>query len=71
MEWEHVHAELTNKVRWSISTTAAAAGINYTYSEAMACSNVVAGDLVKLMKLKYEKPDLRISVEEVRRILTN
>ena len=60
MEWEPIYAELANKLRWSISSTAAAAGLNYTFAESMACANFAAADLIKLMKVKVEKPDYRI-----------
>ena len=62
-EWQPIYAELANKLRWSISSTAAAAGINYTFQESMACANFAAGSLLDLMKLKAGDPDLMVNTE--------
>jgi len=70
MQWEAIYAELANKLRWSISHTGANAGINYTFQESMNAANYVAGDLLKLMKIKAEKPDYRVpAAEELEKVL--
>tara|TARA_Y100001951_G_C11169277_1_gene199308 strand:- start:423 stop:641 length:219 start_codon:yes stop_codon:yes gene_type:complete len=59
MEWEPIYAELANKMRWAIASTAQAAGQNYTFTETMAVANYCAGDVLKFMKLKEQSPDVR------------
>ncbi len=61
MEWEPIYAELANKIRWAISSTGDSAGISYTYRESMAAANMAAGDLLRIMKVKWEKPDFRLT----------
>lgn len=69
MQWEQIYAELLNKFRWSIASTMAGQGFNYSYAESIALAGALAGDALRLMKLKDEKPDLRLSAEDVRRLL--
>lgn len=69
MEWGPVYAELSNKFRWSISTTAASMGCNYGFAECTAMGNQLAGDVITLMKLKEEKPDLRFTEKSVKDLL--
>lgn len=69
MQWEQVYAELLNKFRWSIASTMAGQGFNYSYQECVALAGALAGDALRLMKLKDEKPDLRLSAEDVRSLL--
>jgi len=65
MEWEPIYAELLNKFRWSIASTAAGV-CNYSYRDSLALASVAAGDVLKLMKLKEEKPDLQFTAKSVR-----
>lgn len=69
MQWEQIYAELLNKFRWSIASTMASQGFNYSYAESIALAGVLAGDALKLLKLKEEKPDLRITAEGVRDLI--
>lgn len=69
MEWEQTYAELLNKFRWSIASTVAGQGFNYSYQESLALAGVLAGDALNLIKLKHEKPDLRINTEVVRNVI--
>ena len=64
-----VYAELLNKFRWSVASTAAAQGWNYTYNDSLALASVFAGDAIKLMKAKDEKPDLRLDAAFVREVI--
>jgi len=66
MEWEQIYAELLNKIRWSVASTAANIPVNYSYQDSIALSKVLAGDALKLMKAREEKPDLRFTTESVR-----
>lgn len=65
MEWEPIYAELLNKIRWAIASTAAGA-FNYSYRDSVALATVLAGDALKLMKKREEKPDLQFTPESVR-----
>ena len=69
MQWEVVYAELLNKFRWSIASTVAGQGFNYSYQESLALASVLAGDALSLIKLKDEKPDLRVTTEGVRALI--
>ncbi len=64
MEWEPIYAELANKIRWAISSTGDSAGISYTYRESMAAANFSASDLLRMMKVKWEKPDFRLTTSK-------
>jgi len=70
LEWEQIYAELLNKIRWSIASTASGV-FNYSYTETVALAGVCAGDVLKLMKLKEEKPDLRFTSDGVRELIRN
>jgi len=61
MDWEPIYAELANKLRWSISSTARAAGFNYSFQESMALANYAAGDILRQMKAKNAKPDFMLN----------
>jgi len=69
VQWEQIYAELLNKFRWGIASTMAGQGSNYSYAESIALAGALAGDALRLMKLKEEKPDLRLTTEGVKRIL--
>ena len=69
MQWEQVYAELLNKIRWSIASTMTGQGFNCSYQESIALASVLAGDALRLIKLRQQKPELRMSVEEVRSLL--
>lgn len=68
MEWEQIYAELLNKIRWSVASTAAGA-FNYSYRDSLALAQVLAGDALKLMKAREEKPDMRFTPEGVREVI--
>ncbi len=69
MEWEVVYAELLNKVRWSISSTASSAGFNYSFQDSMALAHVLAGDGLKLMKVRDKAPDYQFEPKAIRKML--
>lgn len=70
MQWEQIYAELLNKIRWAIASTAAGQGYNYTYQDSIALATVLSGDALKFMKLKEEKPDLRATAKEIRTLIS-
>lgn len=61
MEWEQIYAELLNKIRWSIATSAANGGINIPFRTSKGLAGFFASDVLRLLKLKDEKPDLDIA----------
>lgn len=69
LDWEPIYAELANKLRWSISSTASAAGINYTFQESMACANFAAAEIIKVMKMKDHAPDYRVTQDSLKSLL--
>lgn len=69
MQWEQIYAELLNKFRWSIASTMAGQGSNYSYQDSVALAGALAGDVLKLMKLREEKPDLRFTEETARKLI--
>lgn len=58
--WEEVYAELLNKIRWSIASSVAAQGINLPFRTSKGIAGLFAGDVLRLLKLLEEKPDLDI-----------
>ena len=68
MEWEIIYAELMNKIRWAIASTVAGA-FNYSYRDSQALATVLAGDALRLMKMRHEKPDLSLTPESVRALM--
>jgi len=69
MEWEPIYAELRNKIRWSVASTAQEAGFNYSFRDSVALATVLAGDALKLMKAREAKPDLRPDEKWIRDLL--
>lgn len=69
LDWEAIYAELANKLRWSISSTGQGAGIRYTFPESMACANYAAADILKIMKIKFEKPDYVVDQKGLKNVL--
>lgn len=68
--WEPIYAELANKIRWSIASTAKSEGWHYSFQDSMALANVLAGDALKLMKIREEKPDYEFDTKAIRKVLT-
>lgn len=62
MKWDDVYAELRNKFRWAIATTAAER-FPLTFKESLALASVLAGDTLTVMKRKADSPDFRIDQE--------
>jgi len=60
MEWEETYAELANKIRWAIASTVGAAGINLPYRTSKGIATLFASDVLRLLKLLEEKPNLDI-----------
>lgn len=60
MQWEETYAELANKMRWSIASTVSAMGINLPYRTSKGLASFFASDVLRLLKLLDEKPDLDI-----------
>lgn len=61
MQWEIAYAELTNKIRWAISTTANSLGMNIPFREAMGAASPLAADLLEEFKMKHDKPDYQLA----------
>ncbi len=70
-EWEPIYAELQNKIRWSISSTARSAGFNYSFQDSLALATWAAGDALKLMKVRDQKGDYLFNHKAIKNILTN
>jgi len=69
--WEDIYAELRNKLRWAIGTTTAETGvINLSYRSQTAIAGILAQDTLSLLKAAHEKPDLHITTENARKLLT-
>ncbi len=70
--WEETYAELLNKIRWSIATAAPTAGITLPFATSKALASLFASDVVRLLKLLDEKPNLDIAdlAKSERRTLT-
>lgn len=58
--WEETYAELANKIRWSIASTVSSAGINLPFRTSKGLAGFFASDVLRLLKLLDEKPDLDI-----------
>jgi hypothetical protein len=61
MEWEIIYAELSNKLRWSISSTADAAGFNWSFRESQSVANLLASDALNVMKMRDKNPDTELT----------
>lgn len=70
--WEETYAELANKIRWSIASSVSSAGINLPFRTSKSLAGFFASDLLRLLKLLEEKPDLDIAelAKSERRTLT-
>lgn len=58
--WEDLYAELSNKIRWAISTSVAAQ-FNLPFRECQAIARPLAHLVVEGLKLKDDAPDLSLS----------
>lgn len=58
--WEEVYAEMLNKIRWSIASTVSGAGINIPFRTSRGLAGLFAGDVLRLLKLLEDKPNLDI-----------
>jgi len=58
--WEDFYAELKNKIRWSIASTAGG-HFNLSYQASNQLAGMVASELLQVFKAKEEKPDLDTS----------
>ena len=52
MQWEDVYAELRNKIRWSISSTATSVGISLSYEESLKHAKCAASQVVEDFKTR-------------------
>lgn len=70
-QWDDILAELTNKVRWAITTTMSTTERPWSFREALMVASVLGADVVALAKMASEKPDFRWdSPREVRSLLS-
>jgi len=58
--WEEIYAELLNKIRWSIASTVSGQGINIPFRTSKGMASLFASDVLRLLKLLEEKPNLDI-----------
>jgi len=60
-DWAAVYAELRNKIRWAIGSTAGESGaVSLGFQEQMALAGPLAGEVTEAFKSLYEKPNLRL-----------
>lgn len=60
MPWKSVHAELTNKIRWSISTTAATVPCNVSFPDSQWVASMLANDVLDALKMLSANPSLSL-----------
>ncbi len=59
--WADVYAELRNKIRWAIGSTAAESGaISLSYRDQLAMAGPLAQEALEHIQAVYEKPNLRV-----------
>lgn len=59
--WSDVYAELRNKIRWAIGSTAAETGfMSLAFREQVAMSAPLAQEALERFQAIYEKPNLRV-----------
>lgn len=59
--WANVYAELRNKIRWAIGSTAGDSGaINLSYRDQLAMAGPLAQEALEQLQAMYEKPNLRV-----------
>lgn len=61
VKWVDVHKELTNKIRWTIGTTAGGIPCNIPYRDSLSIASSIASDLTEALKLLDESPELGFS----------
>jgi len=60
-DWQDVYAELRNKIRWAIGSTAAESGaISLSFRSQVAMAGPLAQTALETLQAMYEKPNLRI-----------
>ncbi len=60
MEWENIHAELVNKIRWALASTVAANSVcNLSYGNSMTWARIYASDIVEGLKAKVDQPEFQ------------
>ena len=52
-EWAEVHAELSNKIRWSISSTAQHIGLSLTYRDSKEWAGRIATKITEEWREKH------------------
>jgi len=65
-KWKDAYPELVNKLRWSISTAFATAADRYPYSIAQRIATVYAQEILELVKLGEEYPEILGSTDAIR-----
>lgn len=59
--WGDVYAELRNKIRWAIGSTAAESGVlTLAFTQQVALAGPLAQEALESLQAIYEKPNLRI-----------
>jgi len=60
-DWKDVYAELRNKIRWAIGSTANETGVlTLPFTQQVALSGPLAQDALESLQAIYEKPNLRV-----------
>lgn len=68
--WKNLHAELKNKIRWSIGTSSNSAGFNLSFQEQQVLASLLAADVIAALRLKHGSPDYRWTPEALAKFLT-
>ena len=61
-QWDFVYAELTNKIRWAISSTASQIPLTIPFRDVMSVAGQFAGDVLPILKLMEEKPNYQFQL---------
>jgi hypothetical protein len=61
VEWAIVYAELTNKIRWAISSTASQIPVNIPFRDAMSVGGEFAGTVLEILKRIHAAPNYKFS----------
>lgn len=60
-DWKDIYAELKNKIRWAIGSTAAESGaINLPFTTQTELAGPLAQSVLETLQEMYEKPNLRL-----------